>query len=700
MPSDPMAPGRAPRHAAETASHAARERARNGRHRRPESLADSPPRSRKSHRGTSLADAPAATAENRPTAEAAPATAAWPTAEASPATETWSATETAPATAAWPTAEAPPATETWSATETTPATETWSATETTPATEVWSTGEFSSAEFWAAGDSSRSADLPSAEHSSTDLWATGGSSRWEILGERERERESGNGDGNGNGNGGDGSATGDRRPNAPGIRDAWAFESTSEWLLTARRSRAAGSHRAPDSPAEAHPADAAISAARDAASRLQQDREANDRAAEPTPAATGRHARRHAAAQKPGRRAAARHGKHARPADPLAITVRPVPAVRDALSDRLRAAGAVREWALWTGSRTPATGAHRAPGTLPIESWLLIGKSRQQALLAALVAVGLALVMIPVQRGDDVDPVNTAGRSPVVADKPAKARTEAPPDAAEPERRSSPAKPGKPAAAKPPTPGKSSAAPATPGRPAAPAAPEPAVAVPPGDGPASSLRVTGTRAVALTFDDGPDPVQTPRILAMLKEQGVKATFCVVGAQAQRHPDVVRQIAAAGHTLCNHSWDHSFTLGREKPDAIRADLERTNAAIRAAVPDAKIPFFRAPGGNFTERLVQVAYADGMASLYWEVDPRDWERGKDTDAGAHVQKIVTDVRRTVRPGSIILSHDYDQPETVTAYAELLPWLRNNFELGVPTVPPPAAPDVNASAPPVLP
>src|SRR4051812_41353166 len=87
-------------------------------------------------------------------------------------------------------------------------------------------------------------------------------------------------------------------------------------------------------------------------------------------------------------------GKHAAAADP-AITVRPLPAVRDAVVDGLpaawRAAGAVREWALATGDKPPVMGAHRAPGTLPIESWLLVGRARQQMLLATLVAAGLAL---------------------------------------------------------------------------------------------------------------------------------------------------------------------------------------------------------------------------------------------------------------------------------------------------------------------
>ena len=85
-------------------------------------------------------------------------------------------------------------------------------------------------------------------------------------------------------------------------------------------------------------------------------------------------------------------------------------------------------------------------------------------------------------------------------------------------------------------------------------------------GPFGSLATTGTAAVALTFDDGPDPQYTPQVLALLREYEVKATFCVVGENAQSHPDLVQAIVAEGHTLCNHSWHHDVTLGSRSPDS--------------------------------------------------------------------------------------------------------------------------------------
>lgn len=380
--------------------------------------------------------------------------------------------------------------------------------------------------------------------------------------------------------------------------------------------------------------------------------------------------------------------KHTAAPAPL-ITVPALPAVRDAVVESLpaakRAASGIREWALYTGDQPPATGSHRAPGTLPIESWLLIGRTRQQALLATLVAVGMLLIFVPMrQHGTDVNPVNAAERAVAKIDgRDAEQRT-----AITPAEKTTPAaEPSK--AAKP-----SASAPAK-STPAKPAATQ-------GSGPAGSLLSTGARSVALTFDDGPDPVQTPKILALLAQYHVKATFCLVGENVERHPEIVQQIVAAGHTLCDHTWNHSLTIGKEKPAQIQADLRRTNAAIEAAVPGVPIPFFRAPGGNFTDRLVEAAAGDGMTSLYWKVDPRDWDHPAGETDAKHITKVVTGVRKAVKPGSIVLSHDFNQPDTIKAYEQLLPWLKDHYQLGLPpekVTPPaavPSAPPSSAPAP----
>ncbi|WP_433828567.1 polysaccharide deacetylase family protein [Actinoplanes sp. CA-015351] len=198
------------------------------------------------------------------------------------------------------------------------------------------------------------------------------------------------------------------------------------------------------------------------------------------------------------------------------------------------------------------------------------------------------------------------------------------------------------------------------------------------NGPAHSITTTGTEGVALTFDDGPDPTYTPQLLQMLAKERVKATFCVVGTNAKKHPELIREIVKAGHSLCNHSWNHDLKLGKKPPKKIKADLERTNAAIRAAVPNAKISYMRAPGGNFTPNLVKVSGKLGMAPLYWQVDPRDWDQPKGETHADHRKKIVKIVQKRTRKGSVILSHDNAQPDTIEAYKTLLPWLRRHFHL----------------------
>ncbi|GGM20258.1 MULTISPECIES: polysaccharide deacetylase family protein [Micromonospora] len=189
--------------------------------------------------------------------------------------------------------------------------------------------------------------------------------------------------------------------------------------------------------------------------------------------------------------------------------------------------------------------------------------------------------------------------------------------------------------------------------------------------PAGLRKTTGVRGVALTFDDGPDPVYTPRILDQLREAKVKATFCVVGTRARRHPELVARIAREGHQLCNHSWQHDMDLGRRPLAAIRADLKRTNKAIRAAVPDAKIPFYRQPGGRWTAEVVAVAKQLDMRSLHWTVDPQDW--AKPTAA-----TLTKRVHKAVRPGAVVLLHDGggDRTATVTACPRLITEIKDRY------------------------
>ncbi|MEU7827214.1 polysaccharide deacetylase family protein [Catellatospora sp. NPDC049133] len=306
---------------------------------------------------------------------------------------------------------------------------------------------------------------------------------------------------------------------------------------------------------------------------------------------------------------------------------------------------------------------------------------RRIAVIAALVMVALAAC------GSPSEP-SAGGTLPIPTPAPAVTPTAAPtPTFAEPSSSPTPT----------PTPVQPTASPAKPKPPSGKpisctgkiAQTKPAAS---GAGPGGSLVKTGSPAVALTFDDGPDPVNTPKILDALQQCGVKATFCVVGFRARDNPELIARIAAEGHTLCNHSWQHLFDLAKRDDAYIRKDLENTNKMIlRAAPPGARVAYFRAPGGNFTTKLVKIASDLGMKSIYWHVDPRDWESAKFGKGTAMVNHIIAAVERDVRPGSIVLSHDNGKPDTIVAYRTLLPWLKARFTLiALPDAPdPPPSP-----------
>lgn len=185
--------------------------------------------------------------------------------------------------------------------------------------------------------------------------------------------------------------------------------------------------------------------------------------------------------------------------------------------------------------------------------------------------------------------------------------------------------------------------------------------------------VTGNQGIALTFDDGPHPLYTPKILATLRANHVHAIFCVIGTEVRKYPHLVAQIAREGHTLCNHSWHHEFDLGSQPVIKIRANLERTNNEIRHAAPGAAINYFRQPGGMWTRAGVRVARSLGMISLGWTVDPSDWEKPAS-------KTIKSRVISQAYPGAVILMHDGggDRSHTVTACRTLIPALKQRYRV----------------------
>ena len=175
-------------------------------------------------------------------------------------------------------------------------------------------------------------------------------------------------------------------------------------------------------------------------------------------------------------------------------------------------------------------------------------------------------------------------------------------------------------------------------------------------------------AVALTFDDGPSPY-TSKILALLTNLQVPATFFVVGTQAEAYPELVGRELEAGMVVGNHSFDHPWRqpfadLPRTQ---IGWEIQRGQAVLeRLRVRSA---LFRPPGGTVSPYVLRAAAAYGLRVVLWSVDARDWL------PGTTARQIVQRVLGAVRAGSIVILHDGggDRTATVRALPEIVAGIR---------------------------
>lgn len=176
---------------------------------------------------------------------------------------------------------------------------------------------------------------------------------------------------------------------------------------------------------------------------------------------------------------------------------------------------------------------------------------------------------------------------------------------------------------------------------------------------AADLYGTGSRAsacIALTFDDGPDPQLTPRLLDLLASEGVRATFYLVGEAVVAAPAIAARIAAEGHEIGNHSWSHPL-LPRLSTEGVAAELAAADAAIAAAtgVWPATV---RPPKGAYDDAVLHSA---GRPVILWSVATLDWLH-EDVDFA------VSRATRRLGPGTIVLMHDV-QPIVVAETAGII-------------------------------
>ena len=168
-------------------------------------------------------------------------------------------------------------------------------------------------------------------------------------------------------------------------------------------------------------------------------------------------------------------------------------------------------------------------------------------------------------------------------------------------------------------------------------------------------------AVALTFDDGPHPELTPRLLDLLAAHGAHATFFVIGREAERQPALVRRIAAEGHAVGHHSWSHSEPASTPAR-VLLAESRRTRELLEDLL-GRPAPLFRPPHGKVTTAKLLGAWRQRNTVVLWNRDPKDFEMRNARELEAWFAK------QPLKAGDVVLLHD-THPHALGALATLLP------------------------------
>ena len=178
------------------------------------------------------------------------------------------------------------------------------------------------------------------------------------------------------------------------------------------------------------------------------------------------------------------------------------------------------------------------------------------------------------------------------------------------------------------------------------------------------------KVVALTFDDGPHPENTPKLLDILKENDAVATFFMVGTNAAEYPDIVKRVYDEGHEIGTHSWDHKDLMKLSLDEIMTNQYGKANDAIEAAT-GLRALIDRPPYGSMSEDMAEQI---GREQILWSVDPNDWKKeNRDPDTVYdHVVNGTPD-GGYVQDGAIVLSHDI-HATTVDAYDRIIKALKD--------------------------
>ncbi|WP_445250038.1 polysaccharide deacetylase family protein [Microcoleus sp. OTE_8_concoct_300] len=182
------------------------------------------------------------------------------------------------------------------------------------------------------------------------------------------------------------------------------------------------------------------------------------------------------------------------------------------------------------------------------------------------------------------------------------------------------------------------------------------------------------KAIALTFDDGPWPTTTKQILGILKKNNIKATFFWVGRYLQAYPEIGKQVAAAGHAIGNHTWNHQYLKYNE--DGAAREIDRTSSLIEE-LTGIQTSIFRPPGGILNNGLAAYAQKKNYAVVMWSADSFDWR--------TLTESLMDNVMRQAKSGGIVLMHDGggNRARTVKALPDIIARLRKEGYIFV-TVP----------------
>ncbi|HTW20794.1 MAG TPA: polysaccharide deacetylase family protein [Mycobacteriales bacterium] len=185
-------------------------------------------------------------------------------------------------------------------------------------------------------------------------------------------------------------------------------------------------------------------------------------------------------------------------------------------------------------------------------------------------------------------------------------------------------------------------------------------------------------AIALTVDDGPDPLYTPKVLRLLDKYRMQASFCIVGAHAEAYPKLIRDIHRAGHVIVNHTFTHVQPFNRQTQRRIVNEITRTQRAIEQATKVTP-RLFRAPGGAWSPFIFRAIASYELIPLDWDIDPMDW-------AMPGTRRIEHRMLQG-RPNDIVLCHDGggNRSETVRALRKVLPEWKHRGYVTIPLVVP---------------